>query len=985
MTLQSTHKHLQASTPNDFSNASLEEKEIINHVEQTFITAAPWNSKYGTILLPQTCSQNLFVRSLNACGVLALKMYSLAICIAAFEQSISHIGGVDEEVLNISLGVVHNNLGCLYICKGFFQNAKENLEFALNKFKQLKNTTNGHLVEENIVTVRNNLRLVHQAQREHIADQQVRSQLFPMLRQVSLPPRVIAAVEFNEACTSLENRNLRKALKEFEMLKSFCESELNQTEELSKCISWIICLVYLLLGNSSKASAIIDTKTLTLQELIERLDVKAKFPLDFFITTAETIVDICVHQGNLDLACKFLVYLLKSSRERCGASHPTVATILLKQGLVLSNMGMVEQSRQCLTDALEIFTRNFGAVHPDVLKCNVSLARLESRQGFQEKSLLHSQRILENVEEICQVSLVDQLKETFMTKFDRSKLSIPETTPEEELKLESLTSEFGVEIAGVLFHYQPSDLEDGTVPPSGIHNCASFPISSAYLEGMCAKLSFNFLKAGLGLFNLGMWAQSIAFLMLSCTYTNMFHDYSDCSDAILVQTIFLLCHLKAMKAQSTSKEQLLRKEFKVLKNYIESKGKQPTGPERNSNALFFQEDVNLKVSLALFLRSFVEMKMFEMIDVIHGLFSKLQEKHSQEITHFVLVEELKFAFLSSTIGCLGRFVAHDVIFSTPLGMICSTEIPHEPRTPAACRDLKGQTSFHNYELIPHEREPGNIFRTLVLKRGETRFEQFCRFLVDCPISYRVDIATLKQVNAQSRRSVQDTLPQLLLKNQNQEIPTTQYFIELEHLNSLETDNSSLLGVFSLSPLILSAGEEIAKSATQPLVIIASEKTCQELVAFTFPDKPTAKFVFGQLLKNVLTKLEKLVEITEVGIVDDHLVLIIKRPSTGQVVMWCDANSIKIKTQLFKSTEHPAKREICHEEMLFCSCPIIKVFFAEEMERCAGSFGIPFEERIEKAWCTATLIPGNVSKMVLTVSGFCRVRLGTRFNTLSGIT
>ena len=122
-----------------------------------------------------------------------------------------------------------------------------------------------------------------------------------------------------------------------------------------------------------------------------------------------------------------------------------------------------------------------------------------------------------------------------------------------------------------------------------------------------------------------------------------------------------------------------------------------------------------------------------------------------------------------------------------------------------------------------------------------------------------------------------------------------------------------------------------------------------------------------------------------GIVDDHLVLIIKRPSTGQVVMWCDANSIKIKTQLFKSTEHPAKREICYEEMLFCSCPIIKVFFAEEMERCAGSFGIPFEERIEKAWCTATLIPGNVSKMVLTVSGFCRVRLGTRFNTLSGIT
>ena len=444
-------------------------------------------------------------------------MYSLAISVAAFEQSVSHIDGADEEVLDISLGVVHNNLGCLHICKGFFHNAKESLEIALNKFKRPENSTNGHVVEENIVTVRNNLRLVHQAQRDYIADQQVRSEIFPMLRQVSLPPRVIATVEFNEACTSLENRNLRKALKELEMLKSFCELELNETEDLSKCVSLKISLVYLLLGNSSKASAIIDTETLTLAELIELLDVKANFPPDFFIKTAETIVDICVHQGNQDLAWKFLVYLLKLCRERCGESHPhaTIATILLKQGLVLSNMGKVEQSRQCLTDASQIFTIAFGAVHPNVLKCNVStsLARLESREGFQEKSLLHCQRVLENVEEICQVSLVNQLKEPFMSKFERKEISIPETVPEEDLKLESLVSEFGVEIASVLFQYQPSDLGDTTISCSESHNFASFPTSPAYVDEMCAKLSFNFLKAVLRLFNLGMVAQSAVFLL----------------------------------------------------------------------------------------------------------------------------------------------------------------------------------------------------------------------------------------------------------------------------------------------------------------------------------------------------------------------------------------------------------------------------------------------------------------------------------------
>lgn len=972
-TIQNTYRHIQESAPNDFDFPSLEEIEIINSVERAYITNSPSNSKNGTILLAQKRSENLFVRSLNAWGALALNTCSLDISVYAFEQSVSHIDGDDEE--NVSSGVAYNNLGCLYIYKGFFQKAKKILETALAKFRQLKNSTNGHVLEENVVTVLNNLRLVHQAQRDHIADQQVQSELIPMLRQVSLPPRVTAIVEFNEACTSFENRNLMKALKQFEMLKSFCELELNQMEELSKCISLKICLVYLSLGNSSKASSIIDTETLTLPELIEFFDVKANFPLDLWITAAESLVDICDQQGNQDLACKFSAHLVQLCRGSCGASHPFIARILLKQGLVFSNMGKAEQSRQCLTDALEIFTRRFGAVHPNVLKCNVSLARLESREGFQDKSLLHCQRVLENVEKICQVSLIDQLKETFMAKSDRRKMSIPETVPEEDLKLESLTSEFGVEIASVLFQCQPSDLGDSTVSLSEIHNCVSFSTSTAYLEEICAKLSFNFLKSGLCLFNLGMVAQSTVFLLLSCTYTNMFHNYLDCSDAILVQAIFVLCHLKAMKVQSVPKEQKLTNEFKVLKSYIEGRGKQQDRTERK--ALFFREDVNLKVSLSLFLRSFVEMEMFDMIDVIHGLFSKLQDNHSEGMTHIVLVEELKFAFFSSTIDCLGRFVVHDMIFSTPIDTIYKTQIPHRLRTPAACPNLKGQGSLHNYALISQEREQGSVFRTLALKRDGTQFEHFCRFLVDCPISYGVDTAALKQINAWSMRSVQETLLQRLLQNQEM---VTQYFIELEHLNSLETENSpSLFSDFSLSPLILPASDEVAKSKTQPLVIIASEKTCEGTVAFTFADRPTSKFLFGQLLKNVLTNLENLAEITNVRIVDDHLVLIIKRPSTGQILMWCDEDAIKIKTQLFKSTQSHAEREICHEEMLSCSCPIIKAFFAEEMERCACSFGIPFEERIEKAWCSASLLPGNRNEMVLTVSVVCRVLHGTHFN------
>ena len=88
--------------------------------------------------------------------------------------------------------------------------------------------------------------------------------------------------------------------------------------------------------------------------------------------------------------------------------------ILSKQGLFFLHLENFARSRQCFTDALEIFTGTFGAIHPDVLQCNASLARLEWLDGCEGKSLAHGQTVLENVERICQVSFECQLKPKFI-------------------------------------------------------------------------------------------------------------------------------------------------------------------------------------------------------------------------------------------------------------------------------------------------------------------------------------------------------------------------------------------------------------------------------------------------------------------------------------------------------------------------------------------------------------------------------------------
>ena len=956
-TLQKCHEYLQELMPNDFSSPSLEEIQIVNRAEQIFIENVACNSKNRTIFLSQmSCKENLLVRTLNVYGALAFKMYRHDIAVNVLEQSVQFKGDVndEDEELNVSLGVAYNNLGCVYISKGSFQKAKESLETALKSFEIFKNSTNGNVIMENIVTVLNNCRQVYQARRNFNADQRIRNDLFSSLHQAPMSSRIVAIIEYNEACVSLENRNLTKALNDFEKLKSFCEKELHQAEEVIKCISLKICSVYLLLGNSSMAATLIDTKTSTLPELIEFLDVKRKFPPDFSVTAAEALADICVHQGNQDLACKLLAYLVTICQERSGANHPTTATIMLKQGLVFSLIGKTMSSRQCLTGALEIFTRVFGAVHPDVLKCEAALVRLESRDGLQERALLHSQRVLENVEKICQVSFMEQLKERFMGKVEHRGISIPETDQEEHLKLEILTSEFGVEVSNVLSQHQPTDLgENIAVSLPETDDCPKFPVSCCP-EEVSAMLSFNFLKVGLRLFNLGKVAQSTVFLLLSCTYTKMFHS-SDlyCSDVMLVQVISVLCHLKATQDQSFLKEEQLANEFKVLRNYFEGRSRQHIQDERKS--LFFDEIVNLKVSLSLFLRSFVEMEMFEMIDVIHGLFSQLQNHHSQKMTNVVLVEELRFVFFSSNIECLGRTVSQDLIFTAPLAAMCKVQNPEQRKTPAACQLVTENQNSSYKDQIPEERQPRNMYRTLILKRDKTPSERFCRFLVYCPISNEADIAVLAQINDCSVKSIQDTLPQLILRNQNH-VTTTQYFMELEPLDSLETDTSSILSDLSLLPPILSSADEGAKAGTQPLAFITTVKTCEGTVAFTFPDRATSTFLFRQLMKPIFTNMENLGEVADVEIVDEHLVLKIQRPSTGQIVIWCVDNSIKIKTQLIHATQNTVKRQVDHEEMSPCSCPIIKMFFAEEMEKCASAFGILFEKHVEKAWCISSILP-----------------------------
>ena len=962
--LQKSYQYLQDLLPSELSKPSLQEIEIVNKAEKISIENVAWSLRTGAILLSQTTpNNNFFVRFANVVGAVALIAICDDIAEKVFEQLKEYIENVGDEESVISLGVALNNLSCVYITKGSFQNAKVNLQRALAIFEVVKTGNECVTVEEEISTITNNLRLVHQAQRSYVTDFQLQNDLLSNVSRFAIQPRITAIVDYNEALTSLDNRNLRKALDELENLKAFCETKLHQNKGLLTCILLKIRLVCSMLQVSNGTTIFIDNKISTLQGLKELVDSSTNFLLDFSVTIVETVADIHLYQGNLDLVCSYFSYLVPVLRERCGADHPIFASILSKQGLIFLHLENFARSRQCFTDASEIFTGAFGAIHPDVLKCNAGLARLEWLDGCEEKSLTHSQTVLENVERICQVSFECELKPKFIElSSQRGRTPSPNADHQEQLKLETLVSEFGIEITRVLNQHQLTDLWNCRGALSESDDFVNCSVS----KELCAKLSFNWFKAGLCLFNVGV-GQSVAFLFLSCTYASMFYDHLDCSEVILLRVIFLVCHIKSRTCETFPKVQKrLKNEYGRLKNFIKEKAKRFVKPE--SKTIFLNENTNLMIALAVILQTFVEMEMYEMIADVHSLFSFLSNQQSPQASQVVLVEELQFAFFSSNIQCLGKQVMHHLIFLTPLGVMNNRKVTNENDTDTSCNSQSKQLtkSLHRDDNFG-ERKSRQTFKTLALKTDNNRRRGSCRFLVECPISRGIDISALNEINAWSVNAVENSLPHLIsCSHQNIEL-AIQYFIELELPVSAERTLSSISGDFSLLSLVLSAAKDGSESETQSLVLVNTENTCEGNLAFIFQDKVIADFLFGKLLKQILTNEDELGEIVNVVVKDSQLVLKIQGPPMGQIVIQCHEDAIKVKTHLIHYSQSRRKVEIVREEVQPCNCSLIEKVIADKMEKCARSFGIHFETKSDNAWCVASHLTGNARDISMRVS------------------
>ncbi|XP_022788986.1 uncharacterized protein LOC111328755 [Stylophora pistillata] len=383
-------------------------------------------------------------------GALALKLhkYNMAIdifqrCSSLFTSDVTPRTKNNMEVIDIFIGLAKANIGCVYLITKMIDKAEDHLKCALEIFEKFKNQNKNVSVDINIVSIKTNLSTVYQCQKDYPAAVQLQDCLLLKAKELNLPVPLVAAIHYNRAELFLELKEPFKALTELNILDSLSERMNNEDGIFSKFISSKICLAYQMIGevarakkiaerlifpslspksaslplspsskscsssagsgssslssspsssssSSFSASTLMSSFSLFLPDFEAFLECYGKFNWDFLFAIILNVVDFHLKEENLDFV-SFLDFFVPNCEEMLGENHPTYASVLYRQGFRFFLMERKLSSKNCFEQALSILTSsNFGSDHPDLVQCNIGLARLLLCKDFQEVRQLKS-------------------------------------------------------------------------------------------------------------------------------------------------------------------------------------------------------------------------------------------------------------------------------------------------------------------------------------------------------------------------------------------------------------------------------------------------------------------------------------------------------------------------------------------------------------------------------------------------------------------
>ena len=638
--------------------------QILNRGRQLFLEeGVSCSIKHGTLLLDSSTSGAQFYAGLlNVLAAFSLLISEFEIVQRTFDLLLQlHLQSNTTSRLQ-DLGAVYNNKACVHLIMGDFQEAEQAFKTSLENFC----LSESFLAETKVFAVNSNISRLNLISRNYpqALDQQeklVKICQATEMKGMPYPFEVVFTVMNNQAVLHTTLNAFNEAENALRWLISYCtDVDKQDSLYLVTFLRLHLSEVLLLHGKPKDADEVFSIETLnSLEDVVDRF---GNLYMNVRIEALEKLLAVYICKGKIKTALELLQTTVKILKTVFGEDHFNVASLLYKQGKLLSIIGEFRNAAEKFESSSNILQQIFGVKNPLLLKCYLYLGDVTSILGRKEESYVYYQRATETIEAIFQVSFVEELSIKYMEviqgyqTFQRQRVT--------EHGIEGLVAEYGYVLATLLNHECNRHLRKCRADEETVTSMKTArPCSRSTLS---LKYSLDFLQSGRKLLRHGMIEEAVVFFQQADMHcgAHVIKGHPDVS-VLRLHNIFLRRKLNIH--DTLEPDHNLKNFLKALGKAVEERSSKSTVEETSGVAqtMEFDHKQDLKPVIISLLLCCIELKMIETTFEAYDLYCKLFQNETD--SPLLLLDGIQVYASRTVVTCNGKTALQDILISSEIG------------------------------------------------------------------------------------------------------------------------------------------------------------------------------------------------------------------------------------------------------------------------------------------------------------------------------
>lgn len=871
-----------------------------SYVGQKYLQEKIRSSPINQVSSPNDSSirvEEFYLSVLNVLGAFALLISELEIAHETFELLVDfhHQLATSNSPLQ-DLGAAYNNKGCISLVKGDFCLATEEFKKSLSyvesrKLRQLERLS----TDTESVAVYSNISRLHLISRNFNEALELQEQLENdcEAREINeLPFQTIFMMMNNRVVLYTSLGNFNKAEKALRRLKSYCNRmEREDCNSLLNFVRLHLSEALLLQGKTREAEEEFSLKKLSCTSFTDLVDMFGSLYMNVRIEALEKLAEVFVRGGQIQIALSLLEKTVEIIETSFGSDHLNLASLLFKQGSILSLTGDLISAAGKFKSSADILQMIFGQRNPLLIKCYMSLGELKSRLEHKEESHLYFQRAVKSLEVLYHVSFENELSTTYMEitkklkKSSRSEVS--------EMMIEGLVAEHGQALAVLLRENNPQE-ETLRRSKTGKKLVSGERLRNECLDSkimISQKYAIDFLQTGQKLLRQGMKEEAAAFFEQAGAHCEDHRSKEGHLNAELVRmhSLLLQKHSGELTADQDVNNTLEELSKEIEENEKWSKVKETT---REVTTAEFDHQFNLKLFLIFLIMMSIELKEINTTFAAYDLYTKLSPYETE--FHFLLNDGIQVFASKTLVTCNGKTAFQDVLVSSTIG-------PDE--SIAECP-------------TPEEQ----VFRSLSYKTNTSSNG----FLAACSSPVILDIDELLVLKRSVSLAFKECFQLKRFESEHEDVGT-QIIVDLTSTTMYGHCSITSYGSrIELLPLCLTEEFQVGISQEQSIFEIQTSMW-QDTKCMIFADEQTSSYMFKTTVLNLLQECRSDKTLT-LAIHSHSISVAIRQPVKARLTLSHDKRSIKqrikfVATATAKKTATALGIKGCDTQKYFeASCP-----------------------------------------------------------------